>query len=82
MEAAMSEVSTVRSHAPRPREATIVDACLAAAARALAWLIAAIADELRIRRDMRQLAGMDDHMLKDIGLCRCEIEYCVRYGRG
>jgi uncharacterized protein YjiS (DUF1127 family) len=81
MEAAMSEVSTVRSHAPRPREATIVDACLAAAARALAWLIAAIADELRIRRDMRQLAGMDDHMLKDIGLCRCEIEYCVRYGR-
>jgi uncharacterized protein YjiS (DUF1127 family) len=81
MEAAMSEVSTVRSHAPRPREATIVDACLAAAARALAWLVAAIADELRIRRDMRQLAGMDDHMLKDIGLCRCEIEYCVRYGR-
>jgi uncharacterized protein YjiS (DUF1127 family) len=81
MEAAMSEVSTVRSHAPRPREATIVDACLVAAARALAWLIAAIADELRIRRDMRQLARMDDHMLKDIGLCRCEIEYCVRYGR-
>jgi hypothetical protein len=24
---------------------------------------------------------MDDHMLKDIGLRRGEIEYCVRYGR-
>jgi hypothetical protein len=30
---------------------------------------------------VRQLAAMDDHMLKDIGLRRGEIEYCVRYGR-
>lgn len=81
MEAAMPDVSTVRSHAPRPRQPTIFDACLAAAARGLAWLIAAIAHELRIRRDMRQLAAMDDHMLKDIGLHRGEIEHCVRYGR-
>ena len=77
----MYDVSTVRSHAPRQRQATIFDACLAAAARGVAWLIAVIADELRIRRDMRQLAAMDDHMLKDIGLRRSEIEYCVRYGR-
>jgi hypothetical protein len=27
------------------------------------------------------LPVMADHMLKDIGLRRCEIEYCVRYGR-
>ena len=40
-----------------------------------------LADELRIRRDMRQLAAMDDHRLKDIGMRRREIEYCVRYGR-
>jgi uncharacterized protein YjiS (DUF1127 family) len=44
-------------------------------------LIAAIADELRIRRDMRQLAAMDDHRLKDIGMRRSQIEHCVRYGR-
>jgi uncharacterized protein YjiS (DUF1127 family) len=81
MEAAMSNVSTMRSHAPRQREATILDACMRAAARGLAWLITAIANELRIRRDMRQLAAMDEHMLKDIGLRRSEIEYCVRYGR-
>jgi len=81
MEAAMSHVSTVPSHAPRQRQATVFDACLAAAMRGIMLVIAAIANELRIRRDMRQLAAMDDHMLKDIGLCRCEIESCVRYGR-
>ena len=77
----MYDASTVRSHAPRDRRATVFDTCLAAAARGLAWLIGAIAHELRIRRDMRLLAAMDDHMLKDIGLRRSEIEYCVRYGR-
>jgi uncharacterized protein YjiS (DUF1127 family) len=81
MEAAMSDASTMRSHASGRRQATMFDALLAAAARGLAGLIAAIANELRTRRDMRQLAAMDDHMLKDIGLCRCEIESCVRYGR-
>lgn len=77
----MYDVSTVHSHPPRPRQAPLFDACLAVAARGVAWLIAAIADELRIRRDTRQLAAMDDHMLKDIGLRRCEIECCVWYGR-
>ena len=41
----------------------------------------AIAQELRIRRDMRHLMAMDDHMLKDIGLRRAEIGSTVRYGR-
>jgi uncharacterized protein YjiS (DUF1127 family) len=81
MEAAMSDVSTDRWYAPRPRQATIFDACLAAAIRGVALLISAIANELRIRRDMRRLAAMDDHTLEDIGLRRGEIEYCVRYGR-
>ena len=70
MEIAMYDGSIIRSGAPGQRQATIFDGRLAAAARSLAWLVAAIAHELRIRRDMRQLAAMDDHMLKDIGLCR------------
>jgi uncharacterized protein YjiS (DUF1127 family) len=49
--------------------------------RFLAWIAAAIADELRIRRDMRQLRAMDDCMLEDIGLTRADIGPVVRYGR-
>ena len=77
----MYDASTVRSPAPRERQATIFDAGLAAVARSAWWLIAAIGREMRVRRDMRQLAAMDDHMLEDIGLLRCEVEYRVRYGR-
>jgi uncharacterized protein YjiS (DUF1127 family) len=49
--------------------------------RFVAWIAVAIADELRIRRDMRQLRDMDDAMLKDIGLTRADIGTAVRYGR-
>jgi uncharacterized protein YjiS (DUF1127 family) len=49
--------------------------------RFVAWIAAAIADELRIRRDMRQLRAMDDGMLNDIGLTRADIGTAVRYGR-
>ena len=41
----------------------------------------AIAQEVRIRRDTRELMAMSDHMLKDIGLRRVEIGSAVRYGR-
>ena len=41
----------------------------------------AIAQELRIRRDTRELMAMSDRMLKDIGLTRAEIGGAVRYGR-
>jgi uncharacterized protein YjiS (DUF1127 family) len=49
--------------------------------RVLARIAGAIADELRIRRDMRQLRAMDDGMLNDIGLTRADIGPAVRYGR-
>jgi uncharacterized protein YjiS (DUF1127 family) len=49
--------------------------------RFVARIVAAIADELRIRRDMRQLKAMNDHMLKDIGVTRADIGSAVCYGR-
>jgi uncharacterized protein YjiS (DUF1127 family) len=38
----------------------------------------AIQTELAARRAMAQLASMNDHQLRDIGLSRCEIERAVR----
>jgi uncharacterized protein YjiS (DUF1127 family) len=49
--------------------------------RVVARFAAAVADELRIRRDMRQLRAMDDCMLKDIGVTRADIGSAVRYDR-
>jgi uncharacterized protein YjiS (DUF1127 family) len=49
--------------------------------RYVAWIAAAMVDELRIRRDMRELRAMGDAMLKDIGLTRADIGTAVRYGR-
>jgi uncharacterized protein YjiS (DUF1127 family) len=41
----------------------------------------AIAQEIRLRRDLRRLQGLDDAMLRDIGLGRGELEDAVRHGR-
>ena len=50
-------------------------------ARFVAWIAVAIAEDLRIRRDMRQLRAMDESMLNDIGLTRADTGTTVRYGR-
>jgi uncharacterized protein YjiS (DUF1127 family) len=44
-------------------------------------LIEGAAREFRVRRDMDRLAEFDDHMLRDIGLARTDIEGAVRRGR-
>jgi uncharacterized protein YjiS (DUF1127 family) len=37
--------------------------------------------QLKIRRDERMLHELSDHLLKDIGISRSEIQYAVRNGR-
>ncbi|HSA81475.1 MAG TPA: DUF1127 domain-containing protein [Geminicoccaceae bacterium] len=66
----------------RALEASIARRRLAGAATAIvARIAAAIAEELRIRRDMWELRAMDDCMLRDIGLTRADIGSAVRYGQ-
>ena len=48
--------------------------------RAVAGLTAAVVREIRVRRAMRELALMDEDMLKDIGITRAEIGHAVRFG--
>jgi len=68
--------------ATRPFGASIARKGLAGVVTGVvARIVAAIAEELRIRRDMRELGAMDDGMLKDIGLARADIGSAVRYGR-
>ncbi len=52
--------------------------------RSLSALVELWARVVRLRNASRaaaQLAAMNDHMLKDIGISRAEIEHVVRYGR-
>ncbi len=45
-------------------------------------LVKSLVAELRSRRAIKELRRSSDHMLKDIGLTREEIECMVRYGKG
>lgn len=47
----------------------------------LARLAAAVAREIRVRRDMRLLSSFDEAALHDIGLARSGVEDAVRHGR-
>jgi len=48
---------------------------------ALARAVRNATEEWIVKRAIKELQGLDDHMLKDIGLTRGEIEACVRDGR-
>jgi uncharacterized protein YjiS (DUF1127 family) len=41
----------------------------------------ALARKRRLRQAMAELEGLDDRMLRDIGVTRCAIGRVVRYGR-
>ena len=50
-------------------------------AQPLAGLAARVARWYRIRRATRQVMALDDHLLRDIGIGRGEIERAVATGR-
>jgi uncharacterized protein YjiS (DUF1127 family) len=41
-------------------------------------VVRAVAQEVRIRRDVRHLEGFSDRMLSDIGISRSDIQSAVR----
>jgi len=55
-------------------------ASIALAATLARWA-KALAQEIRVRRDLRHLEALDDCMLTDIGLSRGGLEEAVRSGR-
>jgi uncharacterized protein YjiS (DUF1127 family) len=77
-EVAMSSVIDEFYGPPRPRRAFSIQALFGALSRpAGRWLarhVEAVAGE-------RALLQMPDHLLKDIGLSRCEVIHAIRHGR-
>jgi len=50
-----------------------------AVARRVALILGYLAQAYRARRDSEHVMGFSDHLLKDIGIARCEIEAAVRW---
>ena len=48
--------------------------------RRVALILGYLAQAYRTRRDSEHVMGFSDHLLKDIGVARCEIEAAVRWG--
>jgi uncharacterized protein YjiS (DUF1127 family) len=77
METAMSVVPIVKVFDTSPRHPIPFAKVFGLIDGFATWVVA----EIRVRRDMRRLAGFSDYMLRDIGIARSDIEGAVRRGR-
>jgi uncharacterized protein YjiS (DUF1127 family) len=77
-EVAMSSVIDEFYVPPRPRRAFSIRALFGALARSARHWLARHAEAVAGERALFQ---MPDHLLKDIGLSRCEVSYAIRHGR-
>jgi uncharacterized protein YjiS (DUF1127 family) len=75
-------IAQTQPHAAGPRHPErAARRAWASASRAPPGLIAAWAEWRRVRRAVRQLEGLSDRLLADIGLKRSDIARVARYGR-
>jgi len=77
----MNNTIIIDSQAPSAWEADAGHSWHAVLLRAIKRGIAQIREHRRLRRDTDVLLALDDRMLADIGLRRCEVEYAARHGR-
>jgi uncharacterized protein YjiS (DUF1127 family) len=42
-------------------------------------VVNAVVEEIRMRRSMTELSGMDENMLRDVGLARLDVEHVARH---
>ena len=63
-----------RREAPRYRQAARI------VASTVAPILARLVRALRARRDAEHLMGLSDHLLKDVGIARCEVDSITRSG--
>jgi uncharacterized protein YjiS (DUF1127 family) len=78
----MSDLSRIyQAPARRERPAWLARAAATSLRRWLGAAIAAIALELRVRRDARRLLEAEPRLLRDLGIVRADVERLVRHGR-
>jgi uncharacterized protein YjiS (DUF1127 family) len=66
---------------PRPASPSLVRGLAAELVRVTGVVVRAVRREWRIRRDLRRISELDEHMLHDIGVSPGALEDAVRHGR-
>ena len=66
---------------PRPASPSLVRGLAVEFVRVAGIVARAVRREWRIRRDLRRISELDEHMLHDIGVSPGSLEDAVRHGR-